>query len=248
MARTRVALFAALSLSFWLVLLGLQFSPLTAPTVALVYIAAGVLPVQLLSGFLVWRGGAFGLSDLAYRDDLTGIGNRRRFRQQAQTMLRTSRAGGLALVLLDVNSLKQVNDACGHLAGDELLVRLTGRLAPAGGAAFRIGGDEFALLLDRSAGASLTETLKPLQPFAPRFTACGHHHIIALSVGYASNQESDDLDSLFRRADASLLTSKREHYLQPPAIDDDNLDADAPGAPALLTSLRQPRARAGDVT
>jgi diguanylate cyclase (GGDEF)-like protein len=88
----------------------------------------------------------------ALRDNLTGLGNHRAFQEEVARMVEQSRRYGtrFALILLDIDEFKRVNDTRGHATGDELLAEV-GNLIRAtmrgSDAAFRIGGDEFALLL-----------------------------------------------------------------------------------------------------
>ncbi|MDQ1600197.1 MAG: diguanylate cyclase, partial [Actinomycetota bacterium] len=92
------------------------------------------------------------VGDLAYRDALTGLGNRR-------GLLEAIRAAGphTWLLTVDLDNFKSVNSLLGHAGGDELLVRAGERLAAAGGdeRAFRLGGDEFAVLTDGSQDQAL---------------------------------------------------------------------------------------------
>jgi diguanylate cyclase (GGDEF)-like protein len=88
----------------------------------------------------------------AYVDPLTGLSNRRKFLERLEIALaRRHKSGGCALLLLDLDGFKQVNDSFGHAAGDALLVEVAARLTslastPANAA--RLGGDEFALIID----------------------------------------------------------------------------------------------------
>ncbi len=86
---------------------------------------------------------------LALTDPLTGLGNHRYFHEQLERTLVRGEASGLhvSLCLFDIDDFKEVNDAYGHPAGDELLVAVASRLRQ-DGEAFRLGGDEFALLLE----------------------------------------------------------------------------------------------------
>ena len=90
---------------------------------------------------------------LALTDPLTGLGNHRHFHERLQRGLGAAQDHGipLSLVLIDVDDFKLVNDGLGHQAGDQVLIRVAGRLRQ-GGEAFRLGGDEFALLLSGSDG------------------------------------------------------------------------------------------------
>jgi len=85
---------------------------------------------------------------LALTDPLTGLGNHRYFHEQLERSLVEAESSGVhvALCLFDIDDFKDVNDAYGHPAGDELLVAIAARLRQ-DGEAFRLGGDEFALLL-----------------------------------------------------------------------------------------------------
>jgi diguanylate cyclase (GGDEF)-like protein/putative nucleotidyltransferase with HDIG domain len=85
---------------------------------------------------------------VALTDPLTGLGNHRYFSEQLENVLTKAESTGarVTLCLFDIDDFKEVNDAHGHPAGDELLVGIASRLRQAG-EAFRLGGDEFALLL-----------------------------------------------------------------------------------------------------
>jgi len=93
------------------------------------------------------------LRELARHDELTGIFNRRAFNEQlAQTVSELPGHRLVALVLVDLDDFKSVNDEHGHLAGDEVLRAVAARLEQAAGAhpVFRLGGDEFAALVTGS--------------------------------------------------------------------------------------------------
>ena len=101
---------------------------------------------------------------LAYRDDLTGLRNRRLFDERAiEEWSRAARLGNhLSVVLIDLDNFKAVNDSLGHLAGDDVL-RWTGQFLTENSRNFdvaaRIGGDEFALLLPHTDERGLTSVL-----------------------------------------------------------------------------------------
>src|SRR5207249_4518116 len=93
------------------------------------------------------------LIELSQLDSLTGLLNRAGFEQRRQDALERSRATGslMALLLLDIDGFKQVNDTRGHLAGDMLLRGFAGRLSKvlrANDSIARPGGDEFAILVE----------------------------------------------------------------------------------------------------
>jgi len=102
----------------------------------------------------------------AMTDELTGLGNRRAFLRQLEVTLATATPHEpQALVLFDLDGFKHFNDSYGHMAGDDLLAELAGRLAEAvgpTGKAYRLGGDEFCVLL-RGDPRSLDERLPQLE-------------------------------------------------------------------------------------
>jgi diguanylate cyclase (GGDEF)-like protein/PAS domain S-box-containing protein len=102
------------------------------------------------------------LSHQAFHDALTGLANRSLFHDRAQHALeRVQRQGGrLAMLMLDLDDFKLINDTLGHAAGDEFLVAVAGHLAehtPSGATVARLGGDEFATLLEDIPDAAAAE-------------------------------------------------------------------------------------------
>jgi diguanylate cyclase (GGDEF)-like protein len=199
--------------AYWVALLALASGSFgDAVDQPLTYLIGLGAPLAIFAGLGLWRAGRLGLSHLAYRDDLTGAANRRAFLLRARHLLPRAKLGTLALILLDVDDLKDINDDCGHQAGDELLIAVADRLGKTKQTVYRIGGDEFAILVDRADGQSVTSLLPHLEPFDHAFSTCGHRHGIALSYGCASNEEGDSFDSLFRRADIGLRQYKRRRH------------------------------------
>lgn len=144
------------------------------------------------------------LERLAYLDSLTGLGNRRAF--DARLAEAACGGEGFALVLLDLNDFKQINDSRGHPAGDALLREVGGclqRILPDAGLAFRLGGDEFAVLLPggpEQAGqaARVLAALEELEGGTLR-TGLGCAHFPG---------EAGDIPSLLRLADRRLYGHK----------------------------------------
>jgi diguanylate cyclase (GGDEF)-like protein len=170
------------------------------------------LPIFGLVAASVWRIARTEPSQLAYKDELTGAGNRRAFAMHSKSMTRGAKAGSRALVLVDIDGLKTLNDECGHQAGDELLVTVAQRLSLTSPRLYRIGGDEFAILIDRGEGETVVAHLQQLEAFNMKFASCGHEHKVCFSYGYASLQEHESFESLFRRADDRLIGLKRQLY------------------------------------
>jgi diguanylate cyclase (GGDEF)-like protein len=153
------------------------------------------------------------LRELADRDPLTGLFNRRRMEFEfAEERDRRLRAGGSSsLVVLDLDSLKRINDTLGHTAGDEALVRLARTLRDRTrrtDTVARIGGDEFAVLL---AGATAEQARAWARNCAEAVAAQGPlDGADSVSWGVAElDASSDDFDRLFDAADVELYAAKR---------------------------------------
>ena len=150
-------------------------------------------------------------------DHLTGLYNRRVFFARAEEALADARAGLCrpAVAILDVDNMKEINDAHGHQCGDEVLRRAARALrlsvrhddVPA-----RYGGDEFAVLFADS-GPSL-ETLKErLAQYVSSTRACGGAVSVSVSVGVARYpSDGKDIDALLRAADAMMYAEKSNRY------------------------------------
>lgn len=156
------------------------------------------------------------LQEQAVRDPLTGLFNRRHLDQALPKALgrSASRHAPLALVMIDIDRFKDINDRHGHLAGDEVLKALGGMLArhaQAGGLACRYGGEEFLLMLPDTApaaAASLAEALR--QAFeALRVPFDGISLGTTLSFGIAGFPEHGaDPKLLVQKADEALYAAK----------------------------------------
>ena len=145
---------------------------------------------------------------LALTDDLTGLANRRGFREELERLAASAErhAIPLSLLLLDVDNFKNVNDAHGHATGDEILREIALMLQQrASDVAARIGGDEFAVLLPHTsedeAAVVATDLITHLQE--GRATSLP----LRVSVGVASGTEALD-KALFAQADRALYAAK----------------------------------------
>lgn len=152
----------------------------------------------------------------ASHDSLTGLPNRAHFQERlARALDDPTRAGGVVAVLfIDLDRFKIVNDSLGHEAGDALLVtaaaRLRAALRPADLAA-RLGGDEFTILLEELADVSDAAKVaaRIVSLFAEAFTI-GHHQVVVsasvgIAVGVAGQLQSTEL---LRHADIALYSAK----------------------------------------
>ena len=151
----------------------------------------------------------------ALHDPLTGLANRTVLLDRLeQAQARSGRSGTrVAVLFLDLDRFKVINDSLGHDAGDELLVavaqRLTVGLRP-GDTAARFGGDEFVVLCDDVAGPhealALAERLN--ETLLPPFTLAGEDAFITASVGVAMSSGGGDAGELLRDADAAMYQAK----------------------------------------
>ena len=167
------------------------------------------------SSFLENRALTSRLAFWARTDGLTGLGNRIAF-DQSMAGLETSLDKEAGLFLIDVNGLKDLNDTRGHEAGDALLrtvaSRLLNCLKDLPGSLFRIGGDEFVILLEGDAVASHDALLRRLQEaqFQPASLA-GREHGISFSVGYADSKHTP-FSLLYKMADKAMYQQKQAYY------------------------------------
>jgi diguanylate cyclase (GGDEF)-like protein len=186
------------------------------------------------------------LRNQALHDALTGLPNRSLLHRRAERALRGD--GLCALLLIDLDRFKEVNDTLGHDHGDELLIVVAGRLRAAlrrGDTLARLGGDEFAVLLPdvphRGAVAELAARLQDelRRPFALRGVAVE----LAASIGIAlAPDHGTDVGTLVRRADVAMYEAKRGRT----GVETYSAERDpySPDRLALLPELR--RAISGD--
>jgi diguanylate cyclase (GGDEF)-like protein/PAS domain S-box-containing protein len=154
------------------------------------------------------------LRHLADHDDLTGLINRRRFQEELRRHLAEGRRYGVtgALLVLDLDGFKEVNDEYGHSAGDRVLCAvadaLRGRLR-ASDIVARLGGDEFAVLLPRETPAEAELVCRSLEQAIPAEVSTPGDTRIAVSAGFAPFVEGvDSVDDVFSAADASMYAAK----------------------------------------
>lgn len=155
------------------------------------------------------------IAQLARFDPLTGLANRALFRESLEDALaRAVRTGkNCALLFIDLDRFKAVNDTLGHSAGDRLLRATAGRLrdAVAGGATIaRLGGDEFAIMLPDASARRVDHVAKAIvTALALPFDLDGHAASIGASVGYALGPvDGVSVDKLLKSADLALYEVK----------------------------------------
>jgi diguanylate cyclase (GGDEF)-like protein len=182
---------------------------------------------------------------LAYHDALTGLGNRLLFREELERALAEARTTGnsLAVLFVDLDGFKGVNDAHGHSVGDALLKVLASRMIDNLGDSVRIarlGGDEFAILQASCAqpegATSLADQIIALAGAPCAFDA--YNVTIGASVGIAvSKGEDEDADFLIKAADLAMYRAKADGGGTYRAFDP-QMDAAAQAAMRLKTEIR----------
>lgn len=153
----------------------------------------------------------------AFRDSLTGLANRAHFLHSLQHAVALQRRDGvpIAVLCLDLDNFKAVNDALGHPAGDELLIRVAGRLTAAlgeTGTVARLGGDEFAVLIEASVEESQAVAHRVLDAFSAAIVIDGVPIEVRPSIGFTVAAATSDctVDQLLRHADLAMYAAKRE--------------------------------------
>jgi diguanylate cyclase (GGDEF)-like protein len=156
------------------------------------------------------------LKALAYRDQLTGIANRRGFIDAFDRIREgAGKEARLALMLIDIDAFKGINDTLGHQAGDALVAEMARRLTGmvrADDACGRWGGDEFILLVSNTAPGELRPLADAVRlALSSRPVMLGEREVtITVSVGASEIAEGDTLEAAVDLADAALYRAKSE--------------------------------------
>jgi diguanylate cyclase (GGDEF)-like protein len=145
---------------------------------------------------------------LASVDPLTGVFNRRAFFERAERVRQTP----YAAIMFDVDHFKDINDRCGHDVGDQVLRSIGCEAAKQKGVVGRLGGEEFAILLegaDLEAAAASAEGLRIRLSELP-FNADCCERSVTCSLGVAEARPGESIDQLLKRADAALYQAKQK--------------------------------------
>ncbi|MBV9455835.1 MAG: EAL domain-containing protein [Rubrobacter sp.] len=158
------------------------------------------------------------LQHQAFHDPLTNLPNRVLFQDRLKHALArlNRREGKVAVLFMDLDNFKVINDSLGHATGDQLLVAVAGRVSRClkpGDTAARLGGDEFTILLEEvthiSEAAQVAERIA--ERLKPSFTIEGHELFITTSIGVAFGESpADEPGELLRKADLAMHWAKSE--------------------------------------
>jgi diguanylate cyclase (GGDEF)-like protein/PAS domain S-box-containing protein len=151
----------------------------------------------------------------AFHDSLTQLANRSLLADRIEhAIARQTRAEqSIAVVVLDLDGFKTINDSLGHTVGDQLLVaaaqRLANQLRP-GDTAARLGGDEFAILLEDITALDEVSALadRLLEVFRTPFAVAGKQLLVTASLGVALNRPGEGAEELVRNADMAMYLAK----------------------------------------
>lgn len=170
------------------------------------------------------------IEHLAHYDALTDLPNRTLFRERLESQLANMAAGQCAVLYIDVDEFKSINDALGHPAGDELLKVLAGRLRNSvgeNGFVARLGGDEFAIVQTGITRRGDVVALVNCVHEAIRWPCdcLGHQISTDASIGIAiAPGDGTDLDQLLKHADLAMYAAKsdgrRTHRFFEPVMDE----------------------------
>ncbi|MFG6432606.1 putative bifunctional diguanylate cyclase/phosphodiesterase [Roseateles sp. LYH14W] len=149
-------------------------------------------------------------------DTLTGLPNRRALREHIERALalRQMRGDELAVMFVDLDHFKEVNDSLGHDVGDALLVQVAERLQarmPADAVVARMGGDEFTVLLATARAAPEAERVGHdlLQSLSEAFDVAGERVYVSASIGVSlAPRDGSEIEALFKHADLALYEAK----------------------------------------
>ena len=155
------------------------------------------------------------LARIAQHDPLTGLGNRNKFNERLALAIAKMRRSGrpIALVYLDVDHFKRINDSFGHAAGDAILGIFAQRLQQnvrETDVAIRLGGDEFAVIIEDVESPEVPDVIarKLVAAMQPEFVALGRSFRVTASIGVGVCRSMPTEDSLMQVADEALYAAK----------------------------------------
>ena len=154
------------------------------------------------------------LRHVALHDQLSGLPNRTMFLERLSSVLAAPRTGRCAVLFVDLDRFKVVNDALGHMSGDLLLVLLARRLeshAAEGLMLARLGGDEFAVLVENAPSADVVREHagRMIEALREPFSLSGRDVYVSASIGIAfATDDTKNAEQLLRNADLAMYRAK----------------------------------------
>ncbi len=187
--------------------------------IKLLYISAliifGVATILLTKTILKGRRAESQVRYLAFYDSLTGLSNRRLFYEMMNLEISHARRDhhNLALLYIDLDYFKPINDELGHIAGDLVLKEVAKRIKACiriTDIAARLGGDEFAIIQPKPESLKDIETLaqRLLASFEKPVKPLGNERFLGMSIGVSILSDSDSTEDLIRRADSAMYDAK----------------------------------------
>ena len=149
----------------------------------------------------------------AYYDQLTGLKNRRSYEERLLELAKDP-PPEYCIIIADINGLKQVNDAIGHVAGDELITGASECLTAVfdgAGTIYRTGGDEFCIVMTGTAEQARL-LLAQLENVVSQWKG-SYNSSLSISSGAASNRDHDSIEAIIAEADKNMYEYKRNYYM-----------------------------------
>jgi diguanylate cyclase (GGDEF)-like protein len=190
------------------------------------------------------------MSRTAQLDTLTGLPNRGVLLDHLEHAIPNAkrRGGRLAVLFLDLNNFKQINDRLGHAVGDRVLKEVAGRLAAAvrqGDTVSRLGGDEFVFLLAEVTHASDAALVADKLISELAVPLCAQDHVLRLTASIGISlfpEDGQDASTLLDHADSAMYRAKR-HGLRNVVFHQEGLEPDRHLNPPTLSSMQRPLTR-----
>ncbi len=147
-------------------------------------------------------------------DDLTGLFNRRKLEQDLSKLMLNAKArkDGFYIISLDMDGLKTVNDTYGHMEGDVALKAFANVIREAAGElgpSFRVGGDEFTILITTGDGSAIKSVMERIGEGLDQYNQdSGKPYVLSGSRGYAKYKMGEEISNCIRRADIDMYADK----------------------------------------
>ena len=149
---------------------------------------------------------------LSFHDDLTGVYNRRFFREELERLFNNKRVYPLALIMFDINGLKMVNDMLGHHWGDKLLKKAADiffSTSRSNDIPARIGGDEFVVLMPNTNESGIKTFLRRMNKLIDKENKKENSIYLSISMGFAvQDGQFVDIDKFYTAADKAMYKDK----------------------------------------